>query len=264
MNNKQGFSQWAAEVYYDFIDVNSNVERAEWIARAVPNGGQSALNFFVMLLIIWPISILAAWHFDFHSTYAGLQLFITQLLSSVTPLVSLVAKDQAQMIAWVAAITAIITFIVTVAPTAMELFTSNFARGDVLVAKVFVLGASIFDVVTDIPTTKAWIDLMAPSFESFGLLAPIIYYVFFFGWLALATVGFQLSVIIFGYVTYIYFIKWTKGMPISRYIPGANNGPRSNPQPTKVQPPVAKPNTAAPAQGKEVGNVHVVSKGAED
>lgn len=222
----RSFSQWAADAYWDFMDVNSNLERAEIIARSsVPNGTQAGINFFIMLIIVFPLSIIAAWHFDFHSTYDGMTVFITEVMTSVSPLVGKAAPTEPiAATRWIATITAIVTFIVTVAPTAMELFTSNFARGNILVIKVFVLGASIFDVVTDIPTTKQWVDKMIPAFDAMGpILSPVFYYIAFFGWLALATVGFQLSVIVFGYVTYLYLIKWTVGMPVAKYIPQPGN-----------------------------------------
>lgn len=220
--HKKSFSEAVADWYWDFMDVNSNLSMAEYVARStVPNGGQAGLNFFMMLLIVLPLSILAAWHFDFHSTYDGMTVFITEIMTSVSPIIGMTAPaDPTQATKWVATITAIISIIVTVAPTVMELFVSNFARSNITVIKIFVLGASAFDVITDIPTTKAWVDKFIPTLDTLGpIIGFVMYWIVFFIWLALATVGFQLSVVIFGYTTYIYLVKWTDGTPAAKYIP---------------------------------------------
>lgn len=204
-----------AEAYWDFIDVNANLERAEWVARRINNGFHSGVNFVVML-VLFLFSLALAWHFDFHSTYDALDDLRQQLIPSLP--------------VWAAGSAAIITGIITVAPTLMEIFTSNLARANILVIKMLVLGFSAFDVITDIPTTKAWITTWQSSFDALGpVIGWIAYWIAFFGWLLMATVGFQLTVAIFGYLIVIFFKKMTVGMSINTSMP-QSKAPASQPK----------------------------------
>jgi hypothetical protein len=181
------------DVWYDFINVNSNLARAERVARAIDNGMQSGLNFIAML-VLTIITFYLAWHFDFASTYQGL----SGLRETIIP-----ALPQ-----WLAISASIITALITVAPTVVEIFTSELAKANIAVIRMFVLGFSLFDVITDIPVTKDWIDRFQPSFDALGpVLGWVAYQVAFYGWLAMATIGFQLSLVIFGYLTVIYARK---------------------------------------------------------
>lgn len=240
--NQRSSGSAIAEMYWDFMDVNANLTRAEWVARQIGNGWHAGINFAVMV-ILTGLAIILAWHFDFHSTYAAMETLISHIVIGLPDWVGL--NDTSEKGAATAAlIVAIISAVVTIAPTLMEIFTSNLARANILVIKVFVLGASAFDVITDIPTTKAWIATWQPSFDALpGPIAWIVYWVAFFIWLAMATVGFQLTVAIFFYMTIIYFRKMTVGMPISYGpIPNVGQQPKPDQQPKKkvAQPQVVK------------------------
>ena len=231
-----------AEMYYDFIDVNSNIERAEYVARRIGNGLHAALNFAIMLVLL-AFAVGLAWHFDFHSTYDAMKGLITEVVKGL-PTWLVPRESNGDVAAAGATIVAIVTAVITVAPTLMELFTSNLARANILVIKTFVLGFSAFDVITDIPVTKAWIATWQPSFDALGpILGWAAYWMAFFIWLVMATVGFQLSVVVFAYLAVIYFKKMTVGGVVSR---GSVFNPPKQPktvqqQPTKpVQPQVVK------------------------
>lgn len=238
MNFGQGNSS-IAELYYDFIDANSNIERAEYIARRIGNGLHAAINFAVMIVLL-AFAIGLAWHFDFHSTYDAMKGLITEVVKGL-PLWLVPRESNGDVAAAGATIVAVLTAIITVAPTLMEIFTSNLARANILVIKVFVLGFSAFDVITDIPTTKAWIATWQPSFDALGpILGFIAYWIAFFVWLAMATVGFQLSVVIFGYMTLIYAKKMTIGGVVSRGMPFNPPQQPKPQQPQQKQPQVVK------------------------
>lgn len=229
-----------AELYYDFIDVNSNIERAEYVARRIGNGFHAFVNFVVMVVLLL-FAIGLAWHFDFHSTYSAMEALINQVVSGL-PVWLIGERNPATGVtvaSSAAVIVAIVTAAITVAPTLMEIFTSNLARANILVIKVFVLGFSAFDVITDIPTTKAWIATWQPSFDALGpILGFVAYWIAFFVWLAMATIGFQLSVVIFAYLTIIYAKKMTIGGVVSRSMPqqpSKNNQPAKNNQPTVIK-----------------------------
>jgi hypothetical protein len=238
-----------AEMYWDFIDVNANLERAEYVARRVTNGLRSGVNFVVMV-ILFLFALGLAWHFDFHSTYTAMEALITQLVSGL-PIWLVPRGADGSIAAAGATIVAIITAVVTVAPTLMEIFTSNLARANILVIKVFVLGFSAFDVITDIPTTKAWINTWQPSFDALGpILSPVVYWIAFFVWLAMATIGFQITVAIFFYLMVIYLKKMTVGGDVAvapRVQPqqAQQKKPQQQPQPTVVK---ATPTVVATAE----------------
>lgn len=225
-----------AEWYYDFIDVNSNITRAEMIARTIGNGLHAAINFAVMVVLLL-FAIALAWQFDFHSTYGALEGLITQIVKGLP--VWLVPRESNGNVAVAGAtIVSVITMIITVAPTLTEIFTSNLARANIAVIKIFVLGFSAFDVITDIPTTKAWIATWQPSIDALGIFAWPVYWIAFFGWLLMATVGFQLAVVIFAYLTVIYFKKMTVGGQVvsTPYRPGNPNNKQPKTQPTIITP----------------------------
>lgn len=239
-----------AEMYYDFIDANANIERAEYIARRIGNGLHAAINFAVMLVLL-AFAIGLAWHFDFHSTYDAMKGLITEVVRGL-PLWLVPRETNGDVAIAGATIVAVVTAMITVAPTLMEIFTSNLARANILVIKVFVLGFSAFDVITDIPVTKAWISTWQPSFDALGpILGFVAYWIAFFVWLAMATVGFQLSVAIFAYMTIIYAKKMTIGGTLQR---GGSFTPPQQPkqqQQPKAQPTVIKAQPTVVAASEE-------------
>lgn len=230
MKNMNNFTHtYLEEWYYDFIDVNANVERAEYVARRIGNGLHAALNFAVMLVLL-AFAIGLAWHFDFHSTYDAMKALITEVVKGL-PLWLVPRKTDGDVAIAGATIVSIVTAVITVAPTLMELFTSNLARANILVIKTFVLGFSAFDVITDIPTTKAWVATWQPSFDALGpILGFLVYWIVFFLWLAMATIGFQLSIVVFGYLAVIYFKKMTVGGVVTRDMPFSQPKKPTQPQ----------------------------------
>lgn len=195
MNPTMSHTNRLAEMYYDFIDANANMKRAEWIARQVDNGLHAAINLIVMGVVL-VAAIFAAWFFDFHSTTTALEGIMKLMIPSLP-----VALQTANIIS-------IITVIVTVTPSLTENFLTGLARSQIAVVKVFVLGFSIFDMITDIPTTKKVMDLLTPAIYDLGpILGFGIYWLAFFGLLLMATVGFQVSVAVFAYTFAIYARK---------------------------------------------------------
>ncbi len=232
--NSQGYNgitSAIAEWFWDFTDVNANMERAEYVARRIGNGIQATANFIAMLVLFLFALGLAA-HFDFISTYRALGGLREEILRSLPGWTGVDVSAPANAATQGAVIlVSVVTIIITVAPTLMEIFTSNLARANIGVIKMAVLGFSAFDVITDIPTTKAWIDRSQSVFDDLGpILGFIAYYFAFFSWLLLATVGFQILTVIFGYLTIIYFKKMTVGGVVSR------GGPYTMPQQTYQQP----------------------------
>lgn len=245
INQKVG--NWATNWWFDFVDANQNMIRAEGFVRNTPNGLQTFLNLIVfgLLTIVWAA---LAWKFDFSSTYYAFDDLTKSILDSILPVFAESAAPRT-----VAFIVAALTALITVTPTLVQIFTSNLAKQNVLAVKMAVLGTSIFDVVTDIPVTKAWIDSHQATFDAIPLGGLWYWFIFFF-WLLFATVGFQLLAVIFGFAT-IGFIgrlsgkTWMQPSTVS-HIPSPF---KNMPQPSKVQ-------HNQPAKvGNEVSKVTVVT-----
>lgn len=219
-SNTGGFER-AANWFYDFIDVNSNVSRAERVARQVDNGFTSLVNAAVML-VLFAVSLALAWYFDFESTFDGLEA----LREVVIP-----ALPEATV-----HLASFLIIAITVTPTFLELFASGYAKANVAIIKMAVLGFSAFDVITDIPRAKAFIDSFQHHFDLLGpLIGWVAHWLVFFGFLLFATVGFQLAAVLFAFLTVMFIRKATGDNPRNpapKNMGGGNNQPKGNQGPT--------------------------------
>ncbi len=182
---------------WDMIDISENMERAEKAIKSVPNGIpsiMSALAFFALTLVFGTL----AWYFDIQSTIKGLDS-ITQLVVPSLP------KQTENVTAWF-----IVAF--TLAPTLLEIFTAGFAKANIRIVQVAIIGFTLFDAITDIPRAYALALQMWPQIELMGFgLSFITYWLYFLLWLFFATLGFELMFIIFGYATICFAVKIVKG-----------------------------------------------------
>lgn len=222
-SNAGGFAR-AADWFYDFIDSNTNMARAERVARQVDNGFTSLVNAVVMG-ILFLVSLALAWYFDFESTFDGLEA----LREVVIP-----ALPEATV-----HLASFLIIAITVTPTFLELFAGAYAKANVVVIKMAVLGFSAFDVITDIPRAKAFIDSFQHHFDLLGpLVGWVAHWIVFFGFLLFATVGFQLAAVIFAFLTLMFLRKATGDNPRSpapKNMGGGNNQHKGN-----------QPNTSGP------------------
>lgn len=177
--------------FWDFIDVTDNLQKLSYEMRKVSNGLDSAL-YAVGYILISLVFLALCWYFDLEATLIGMN----DLRAVIIPTL----PAQVIQVSWLL-ITAF-----TIAPMLAETFLGGLARAQIKVIQMIVFGFTIFDVVTDIPRTKSFIDSFGPQFDLLPILiSSATYWFVFFTFLLLATVGFQIAAIIttFGAIGYI-------------------------------------------------------------
>lgn len=181
--------------FWDLIDISENMKRVEMQARRITSG---SWGHAVVMAILALISFALAWTFDFESTLIGM----STLRETVLPnLPSSLVKFSVY-----------VSLALTLAPTLIELFTSAYAKADVKVFQIYVIAFTGFDLITDIPRAKAFTDQMQAHFDQMGPLFDLIgYWAFFLFWLFLSTIGFELGLILFGYLAIIFTLKAIAG-----------------------------------------------------
>lgn len=179
--------------FWDLIDISANMKRVEDQARRITSG---TLGHAIVMAVLALISFALAWTFDFESTLIGM----STLRETVLPnLPSSLIKFSIY-----------ISLALTLAPTLIELFTSAYAKADVKVMQIYVIAFTGFDLITDIPRAKAFTDQMQAHFDQMGPLFDLLgYWAFFLFWLFLSTIGFELGLILFGYLAILFTLKAT-------------------------------------------------------
>lgn len=182
--------------FWDMIDISDNMRRVEMAARKHNNGLTAWANFGAML-VMTVVALALAWKFDFESTLIGMSSLQDTVLEGLP---SSVLK-----------FSYFIILALTIAPTIVELFTGAFARADVKIMQVYVIAFTIFDLITDIPRVTMFINQHQSSVDLLGVFSGIGYWIFFILWLFLATIGFELGLVLTGYLAIIYFFKGLAG-----------------------------------------------------
>lgn len=182
--------------FWDCIDISENIKRAETTARRHPNGLGAWMNAGAML-VLTIIALVLAWKFDFESTLIGMSTLRDTVLEGLP--------------ASVLKFTTYIVIALTVAPTVIELFTSAFAKADIKIVQVLIIAFTGFDLVTDIPRAMVFTNQLQANFDQLGILAAPAYWAFFLFWLFLSTIGFELVMVIFGFLAIVYLIKALAG-----------------------------------------------------
>lgn len=178
--------------FWDLIDISDNLKRAERAARQVDNGLTSLVNMVAMIILVAVTGALA-WKFDFESTMIGLGTLQGILLEGLP-------SSLVKFSSW-------LVFAITIAPTVIELFTAAYAKFDVKIIQIYVIAFTGFDLITDIPRAKGFTDQLQAHFDQLGVFSGLGYWIFFFFWLFLSTIGFELSLVIFAYLTVVYARK---------------------------------------------------------
>lgn len=183
--------------FWDCIDISENIKRAEATARRHPNGLGAWMNAAAMT-VLTIIALVLAWKFDFESTIIGMSTLRDTVLEGLP--------------ASVLKFSVYIVFALTLAPTFIEMFTSAYAKADIKIIQILIIAFTGFDLVTDIPRAMTFTTQLQANFDQLGpIFGWIGYWVFFLFWLFLSTIGFELSMIIFGFLAIVYTIKALAG-----------------------------------------------------
>ncbi len=179
--------------FWDMVDISENMHRMDNSIMKRKKGLPSAIHAGIFL-VLTVVAFVAAWYFDFQSTLMG--------LSSITDLMIPSLPAQAAKFTWY------IVFCFTIMPTLLEIFTANLAKEDIKIIQLAIILFTLFDLVTDIPRSYALAMSMWPQIELMGILfAPIVFWMYFFGILFFATIGFEIMLCMFGYCAVCYTLR---------------------------------------------------------
>lgn len=182
--------------FWDCIDISENIKRAKMTARGHGNGMEAWMNAGAMVVLTM-IALALAWKFDFESTLIGMSTLRDTVLDGLP--------------ASVLKFSTYLVVAITVAPTIIELFTAAFAKADIKIIQVLIIAFTGFDLITDIPRAMTFTNQLQANFDQLGVLSFFAYWAFFLFWLFLSTIGFELVMVIFGYLTLVYVIKGLSG-----------------------------------------------------
>lgn len=187
--------------FWDCIDISENIKRAENKAYEHKNGSSAWLNVVAMATMTIVCAALA-WRWDIESTLIGMSTLRETMLADLP--------------ASVMKFSTIIAVCLTIAPTIVEMFTAAFAKADIKIVQVYIIAFTIFDTITDIPRSITFTNQMQANFDQLGMFSGVAYWIFFCGWLFLATIGFELGMVVFGWLTVTYIFKAFSAEPAPR------------------------------------------------
>lgn len=205
--------------FWDMIDISENIKRAERTARGHSNGLGAWMNA-VAMAILTIVAFSLAYKFDFESTFIGMSTLRSVVL---TDLPASVLKFSTWII-----------IALTIAPTVIELFTAAYAKADVKIMQIYIMGFTGFDLITDIPRALTFTNQLQANFDQLGAFSGLAYWAFFIVWLFLSTIGFELGLMITGYLTAVYLIKAIAGdeQPVRSF--GKGSGGSGMPKQTVI------------------------------
>ncbi len=210
----QTFTTWLYWLW-DLMDISENLKRAKNQAVHVGNDFLTSGIHFLAFLVLSMVTGAMAWHFDLESTIIG----ISTLQQAVIPNLPSAAQSFSGHLA--------VGF--SVAPTLIEIFTATFAKVQIKILQIFVVGLTAFDAITDIPRAIGFTNSLQAHFDQLGpIFGWITYWMFFFFWLFLSTIGFELGFIIFGFLTITFFFKAFNMQKEARAVKFSNNNGNKN------------------------------------
>lgn len=192
--------------FWDMIDISENMERIETYTETISNGLASRINVFVFFCLTI-CALVLAWYFDIESTIEGM-LAVTNTVIPGLPLKAVTYS------AWIVAA-------FSVMPTFLEVFTSGLAKANVKIVQISIIAMTLFDVLTDMPRAYAMAMDQWPRIQSMGAFAGIVFWIVYCGIQFMATIGFELATVVFGYATLIFIAKATKPVQSSTRVHAA-------------------------------------------
>jgi hypothetical protein len=179
--------------FWDMIDISENMHRSDRMISRQRNGVPAAWHAAAYAVV--SVALLAAvWYFDIQSTLVG--------LSSVTDVIIPTLPTQVIKFTWFV----IVAF--TVLPTLLELFSGALAKEDIKIVQLSVIGFTLFDAVTDIPRAYGFAMQLWPQIQLLGWgIDILVFYTFFLVIIFFATIGLEILLCLFLYLTGSFFWK---------------------------------------------------------
>jgi hypothetical protein len=199
-------TMWLEEVW-NTIDLSENLAKTmDWI-REVEDGFSSWLLFaFSLAAFIGTLTL--SWMFDLSTSWEAM----TTLRE--------MADTKLQTTSF-ATYSIYLLAVLTYMPTIFEMFGAQLAKRQVRWMQILVIGLSIFDLYTDLPAVR---DFMNPYYGNFvsdaggplaNLFGWVSFYICFGVWWALASYGFEFACVLCGVSAFCFFLKGMAGNPAS-------------------------------------------------
>lgn len=184
--------------FFEMIDLGENIKRG--LSAVRPVTGLPALVVAVPLTLISLLFASLAWHFDLAPTWAWSDVAVQKLQPTfVGPFADYVP---------------LLVFTLTMLPTLIELFTTRFARANIILAQWMVYLFVLFDWVTDWPAASDFVNAYAGAFARLGWLAGPVMFIVKVLWLIMASFGFEMLAVVFAICALALYIN---ARPRQRY-----------------------------------------------
>jgi hypothetical protein len=190
----------------------------EW-TETISNGLASRLNV-VVFAILTVCALTLTWYFDLQSTMVGMGNLTTRIVPELPT--------------QVATYSAMVIVAFTLMPTLLEIFTAGLARFNVKIVQIMIIGMTLFDILTDMPRAYELTMGFWPQIQQTGIFSPIIFWFVYLIVQLLATIGFELGAVVFGYATLIFIAKSTKSSSSPTQVHAPRSRTRRHAQPVQT------------------------------
>lgn len=179
------------------LDLSNNMDRCVEEVKTISPSHLWAYGLVYAILGLF-VAFPLAWHFDLDSSWDAMEQLRTviEASQSTNPLLLTLGIS--------------FTFVavaLTYASTLFEMFGGRLARGGVVVFQAMVWAFVGFDLFTDLPRAKAFVETTKPFFDNGGVLGNIGYYLWFTVWWLLSTYGFELALVLLIWSAYLCFYR---------------------------------------------------------
>ncbi len=182
---------------WDMIDISENMHRMDKFISRQRNGLPALLHACAFLAISVALAA-GVWYFDIQSTLVGLSSLTDVIIPSLP-------AQTAHLTWWIIAA-------FTVLPTLLEIFTAGLAKEDIKIIQLSIIGFTIFDAVTDIPRAYQFCVSLWPQIQLLGWgVQTIVFFTFFMVILFFATLGLEILMCMFLYLTVSFIWKTFHG-----------------------------------------------------
>jgi hypothetical protein len=190
------------EDFWDLIDISELLGRTAKVLQGMQNDFTFNVISIMASVVMSVFFFILALKFDYESTWNALSI-TREFIQEGTLIPETITGFS---------LPSFILLLVTLAPTAIELFGAAFARAQIRVVQLAVIALSIFDAVTDVPTVTVFLMKHAVYFDMLGwAISTLAYFIAFILWLFFATFGFELLLCMSVYITIFFGIRLFKG-----------------------------------------------------
>lgn len=202
----QNWISESLEWFWDLIDISNNLVRMTGWVRKQPMDALSNGFLFVAMAVITYVAAQFAITFDFQSTYNAMDVTREFMIGGITVGAADAIKEFPKSVQELS-LNEFTILVFTIAPTLIELAGASIARERIASVQLLVVGLSVFDAVTDIPTVTVYLMRHAAAFDAMGWLGVLFYPIAFVLWLFMSTFGFEVVTVVFAWAAISSLIR---------------------------------------------------------